>query len=84
MENLGTAVELMLVGLPTVFLVLVLIVYFSKLLIYLVNKYVPEQTATPAKQSSKAEIDPKKLSAITAAVATITNGKGRITKVEKL
>ncbi len=84
MENLGTAIELMLVGLPTVFFVLILIIYFSKLLIYLVNKYVPETIAQEVTSNDVEEIDAKKISAITSAVSVLTGGKGKITKIEKL
>ena len=68
MENIETAILLMVVGMATVFVILLIVIYLGKLLITLVNKYVPGNI----------------LAAITAAVNVVTQGKGKITKVEKL
>lgn len=43
MENLETALLLMVVGMATVFAILLLVIYLGKLLISLVNKYAPEE-----------------------------------------
>ena len=56
------------------------------MLITLVNKYAPEEVA-PAKQETPrgpAPIPGNILAAITAAVNVVTQGKGKVTKVEKL
>ena len=42
MENLETALLLMVVGMATVFVILLIVIYLGKLLISLVNKYAPE------------------------------------------
>jgi len=68
MENIETAILLMVVGMATVFVILLIVIYLGKLLITLVNKYAPEEVV-PAKKE---------------AVNVVTLGKGKITKVEKL
>ena len=42
MENLNTALLLMVVGMTTVFAILLIVIYLGKGLILLVNKYAPE------------------------------------------
>ena len=75
MENIETAILLMVVGMATVFVILLIVIYLGKLLI------------TPAKQETPrgpAPIPGNILAAITAAVNVVTQGKGKVTKVEKL
>lgn len=86
MENLETALLLMVVGMATVFILLLIVIYLGKLLIFLVNKYAPEEVV-PVKQTfpkGPAPISGNILAAITAAVNVVTQGKGKVTKVEKL
>ena len=85
MENLETAFLLMVVGMATVFVILLIVIYLGKLLISLVNKYAPEEVV-PAKQTgpAAAPVPGNILAAITAAVNVVTQGKGKVTKVEKL
>ena len=86
MENIETAILLMVVGMATVFVILLIVIYLGKLLITLVNKYAPEEVA-PAKQETPrgpAPIPGNILAAITAAVNVVTQGKRKVTKVEKL
>ena len=45
MENIETAILLMVVGMATVFVILLIVIYLGKLLITLVNKYAPEEVA---------------------------------------
>ena len=40
MENIETAILLMVVGMATVFVILLIVIYLGKLLITLVNKYI--------------------------------------------
>ena len=86
MENLETAFLLMVVGMATVFVILLIIIYLGKLLISLVNKYAPEEVVSVKQTSSQAPvpIPGNILAAITAAVNVVTQGKGKVTKVEKL
>ncbi len=86
MENLEIALKLMLVGLTTVFCILLIVIYLGKGLIALVNKYAPEEVL-PMKQKAPqgpAPIPGNILAAITAAVNVVTKNKGKVTKVEKL
>ncbi len=76
---LYTALTLLLIGMITVFVVLFLVVSVGNLLIYFVNRYLPaDQGPTDSSISSK------KVAVVTAAVEAVTQGKGVITKIEKL
>ena len=43
MENIETGLLLMIVGMTTVFAILMIVIYLGKGLIVLVNKYAPEE-----------------------------------------
>ena len=85
MENLNVAFMLMVVGMATVFAILLIVINLGKLLIALVNKYAPEEVV-PAKAGAKgpAPIPAHILAAIDAAVKVTTHGKGKVAKVEKI
>ena len=85
MENLNIALLLMIVGMATVFAILLIVIYLGKGLIALVNKYAPEEvsSAKPA-ASGPAAIPANVMAAISAAVTVVTQGKGKVAKVEKL
>lgn len=85
MENLNTALLLMVVGMATVFAILLIVIYLGKGLIALVNKHAPEEVA-PAKAAATGvtAIPGNILAAISAAVAVVTQGKGKVAKVEKI
>lgn len=86
MENLNIALLLMVVGMATVFAILLIVIYLGKGLIALVNKYAPEEAAS-AKQTAANEPAPVPaniMAAIHAAVNVVTHGKGKVTKVEKI
>ena len=86
MENIETAILLMVVGMATVFVILLIVIYLGKLLITLVNKYAPAEVVPGKREASQgpAPVPGNILAAITAAVNVVTQGKGKITKVEKL
>ena len=75
MENLETALLLMVVGMATVFAILLIVIYLGKLLISLVNKYAPEE---------QLPVPGNIVAAITAAVNVVTQGKGKVAKIEKI
>lgn len=85
MEDFNTALMLMMVGMVTVFCILLIVIYLGKGLILLVNKYAPEETV-PDKKAAQgpAAIPGNILAAISAAVTVVTQGKGKVSKVEKL
>ena len=80
-----TALLLMVVGMATVFAILLIVIYLGKLLISLVNKYAPEEQL-PAKQGTQSPVSiPRNIvAAITAAVNVVTQGKGKVAKIEKI
>ena len=86
MENLRTALLLMVVGMATVLCILLIVIYLGKALIALVNKYFPEepQAKAPVRQQGPAPIPANIMAVISAAVSVVTQGKGKVAKVEKL
>lgn len=85
MDNIGTAVQLMIVGMATVFVILLIVINLGKLLINLVNKYAPEEVTAkkPALQNAPATVDALTRSIIEQAVKAVTNGKGKVTEISK-
>jgi oxaloacetate decarboxylase gamma subunit len=83
MDNIGYALLLMLVGMTTVFLILMLVMGLGKTLILLVNRYGGERTAASAPVSSVAPsgIPEQVVVAIVSAVSIVTDGKGRVTSI---
>lgn len=88
MENFELGILLLMVGMTTVFVILLIVIYLGKGLIILVNKYAPEevdakkQPPTHSSGSNPALPDAT-LAAIVAAVSVTTEGKGKVVKVEK-
>ena len=72
MENLNLALLLMVVGMATVFVILLIVIYLGKGLIWMVNKYAP------------AEELPEKAKGGPAPIPVVTHDKGKVAKVEKL
>lgn len=90
MENIETGLLLMVVGMTTVFAILLIVIYLGKGLITLVNKYVPEevivkkQAVTQAAAVQAGNVSGKTTAAIVAAVSMVTGGQGKVTKIEKI
>ncbi|MFB6340479.1 hypothetical protein ACE1ET_02095 [Saccharicrinis sp. FJH62] len=77
------AFSLLAIGMITVFIILMLVVYVGKAIILFTNRFIKlplEEKIAEVRQT----INPKKLAAISAAVSIVTNGKGVVEKVEKL
>lgn len=85
MNDMGIALELLGVGMVTVFLILSLVVILGNLIIRFVNRFIPEvqKAAVGMSVSALTEIDPKKQAAIASAVNLVTKGSGRVIKIEK-
>jgi len=81
-ESFSTALSLMVIGMITVFFVLAIVVASGNLMIFLVNKFVPAEGKS-IKKISDQPIKSSVLAAISAAVETFTEGKGKIIKIEK-
>lgn len=86
MNEFSLALELLGVGMITVFIILALVVLIGNLIIRFVNKYIPEEVAkvTPAVVSQKNGLNPKTMAAIVSAVNIVTSGKGKVSKIEKI
>jgi oxaloacetate decarboxylase gamma subunit len=86
-ELLQSAFSLLLIGMITVFAILGLVVLTGRLLIYLVNRFDPQTRdrfiGTPKTIFKPKTIPRAQLAAITAAVEAITEGKGKISHIEK-
>lgn len=84
MENIGTGLMLMVVGMATVFLILLIAIWISQFLITVVNKVAPEEEPKKKPATSGASSDAGTMDAIKAAVDILTAGKGQVIKIEKL
>ena len=71
---------LMLVGMVTVFAILLIVIYGSRLMIRLVNRIAPAETVAPA----PVQVDALTREVLDAAVAQLTGGKGHITNITRL
>lgn len=82
------ALQLMVVGMLTVFCILLIVIGLGTLLIKLVNKYAPEEAA--AKQpvaklmGAATQVDATVKAIIDATVSQITGGKGHASKITRL
>lgn len=81
------ALQLLVVGMVTVFAILLIVINLGKVLIWAVNKWAPEQTVakneSPANKAI-ATIDNTTKAIIDATISQITGGKGRASKITKL
>lgn len=85
MENLGIGLELMIVGMCTVFLILLIVIQGGKLLIRAVNKIAPEEVVPARKAApSAAKIDPSVMSILQETVKQLTGGKGHLASAKKI
>ena len=84
MENLEIALMLMVVGMTSVFVILLIVINLSRGLIWVVNKVAPEDEPKKKAASAVPTPDAATLDAIKAAVDILTVGKGQVVKVEKL
>ncbi len=80
MENLQLGFLLMLVGMVTVFIILLIVIYGSQALISLINKIAPAEHVKAKKSEQEENLNPM----FEAAVEQITGGKGRLVKVTKI
>lgn len=86
MSNFEIALQLLGIGMITVFAILFLVVFIGNTIIKVVNRYMPEveKTNTAKLQTTPSlAIDSRKVSAIVAAVQSVTQGKGKVVKIEK-
>ncbi|MBQ8520724.1 MAG: OadG family protein [Bacteroides sp.] len=84
MENLEIALMLMVVGMASVFVILLIVIYLSQGMIWLVNKVAPEEAPKKKAPAAVPSVDAGAMDAIKAAVDILTAGKGQVVKIEKL
>lgn len=84
MENLELALMLMVVGMTSVFVILLIVIYLSQGMISLVNKFAPEEAPKKKAPAAVSTTDAGTMDAIKAAVEILTAGKGQVVKIEKL
>lgn len=85
MENINTALTLLAVGMGTVFLILLFIIYFSTFLIKIINKYIPEQVKEKTLKTTRniITVQPKIIAAISTAINVASGGQMKVSKIEK-
>ena len=89
-ESISTAILVSLIGMVTVFVILGLVVLTGKTLIKVVNTFFPIAETEAPKPKVATTLAPKKsfdkptLAAIISTIDTITNGKGKVNKIEKI
>ena len=81
-ESLSTALQLLVIGMISVFFILSLVVFLAKVLIYFVNKYPVE--LDQEFEFDKGSISKHNLAVLNSAIETITKGKGVIKSVKKI
>ena len=86
MSDFGLALELLGVGMITVFIILSLVVVVGNLIIRFVNRYIPEEVTSviTGTVTRAGDLNTRKMAAIVSAVNIVTRGKGKVTKIEKL
>ncbi len=85
MENLGIGLQLMIVGMSTVFLILLIVIYGGKLLIMAANRIAPEEVENPKKsKAASPAIDSTTMAILQQTVNQLTGGKAHIASAKKL
>ena len=85
MENIPEALKLLVVGMLTVFAILLIVINLGKALIAFVNKFIPEEEKTKKQVAPVAvPVDANTKAIINEAVKQITAGKGHVTKISKI
>lgn len=83
MENISFALLLMAVGMTTVFLVLLIVIFLGKGLVAIVNRWLPAEENNKTAAAPADTVDKRKIAAITTAVDTLFQGRAKITRIEK-
>ena len=85
-NSIGRGVELMVIGMLTVFTILLIVINLGKLLIKVVNAIAPEEQPAPKKaaKTTPAAIDAHTMAILEQAVNQITGAKGHVASARKL
>lgn len=85
MDNIGLGIQLMVVGMSTVFLILLIVIWGGKLLIKTVNKLAPEEVPAIKKtEQVSGAIDSTTLSVLQQVVSQVTGGKGHLSSAKRI
>ena len=86
MENINDSLQLLVIGMITVFFILLIVINLGKLLVFLVNKFAPEESekAKSAAKVAPVAVDQTTKAIIDAAVSQITGGKGQVKSIKKI
>ena len=88
MEHMTLGLQLLVVGMLTVFAILLIVIFGGKLLIGLVNMVAPEEVVSAKKKVPVANtgnsVDPSTMAILHEVVKQITAGKGRVESARKL
>lgn len=82
-DNLIEALKLLVVGMCTVFVVLMIIIEGGKLLIKAVNKFMPEEDTKSAPTEAQPVVSPAVSKAIIEAVNQATGGQAEVIEIKK-
>lgn len=82
MQYMGLGLELMVVGMLTVFVILLIVIYGGKLMIAVCNKIFPAEE--PVRRKNRSDDLATVRPVLDAAVSELTGGKGHITSIKKL
>ena len=80
-EELQLALNLMVIGMATVFVILLLVVLGGKMLIFWANKYHPQSAVIQVLGRERRASS--KLAAIVAVVEIITGGRGKVESIRR-
>lgn len=83
-EEIEFGLTIMAVGMITVFSILGFVVLGGKVMIFFINKSTPDKTVQPVSNIVAQSINNTKISILVSTVASVTMGKGKITKIKKL
>ncbi|MDY3783953.1 MAG: OadG family protein [Candidatus Cryptobacteroides sp.] len=83
MDKFQIGLLLMVAGMLTVFAILLIVIYGSRLLITIINKIAPEE-AKASPRAASSEVSAKARAVLEAAVRELTAGKGHITNITKI
>ena len=86
MEYLGIGLQLMIVGMSTVFAILLIVIYGGKLLIGIVNRIAPEEVVAAKKTvaAQSGAVDASTMAARQEVVRQLTGGKGHVESAKKI
>ena len=88
MEHMTLGLQLLVVGMLTVFAILLIVIFGGKLLISLVNMIAPEEVVSAKKKVASANtdksVDSSTMAILQEVVKQITGGKGRVESAKKV